>query len=163
MRFLYFRERIMAKGSKGAKRFDEAAKERYLRVFADTGRRYQAAAAAGISGETARLHRKTDKAFDEACKEAFGAFQDKLEQEIYRRAVDGVDEPVFQKGQLVGKKRVYSDGLMQMLVKRFIPEYRDKQQVDMNVKGGVLVVGKQDQTEAEWLAKYGGDECSTDQ
>ena len=41
---------------------------------------------------------------------------DTLENEAYRRAVEGVDEPVFQMGGQVGTRRVYSDALLVRLL-----------------------------------------------
>lgn len=49
-----------------------------------------------------------------------------LEQEARRRAVEGVDEPVFHRGEVVGAVRKYSDTLLIFLLKGRKPEvYRD--------------------------------------
>jgi len=45
-----------------------------------------------------------------------------IETEARRRAVDGWDEPVFQKGKRVGTKRCYSDLLLVMLLNAKMPE-----------------------------------------
>lgn len=51
---------------------------------------------------------------------------DMAEGEAYRRAVDGVLEPVFQGGVHVGSVRKYSDGLLQFMLKAHRPDrYRD--------------------------------------
>jgi hypothetical protein len=42
---------------------------------------------------------------------------DKLESEARRRAIEGVEEPVYQGGQLVGTRMVYSDSLLALLLK----------------------------------------------
>mgnify|MGYP006303842671 CR=1 FL=1 len=47
---------------------------------------------------------------------------DRLEAEARRRAVQGVEEPVFYKGEIVGYKLKYSDGLLKFLLKGNAPE-----------------------------------------
>lgn len=49
-----------------------------------------------------------------------------LEQEAYRRAVEGVEEPVYQGGELVGTVRRYSDKLLEFLLRGRRPQvYRE--------------------------------------
>jgi hypothetical protein len=55
--------------------------------------------------------------FEEAHKEAC----DRLEQEARRRAVEGVDEPVFYKGEHCGVVRKYSDTLLIFLLNGAMP------------------------------------------
>lgn len=51
----------------------------------------------------------------------------RLEEEAIRRAYEGVDEPVFYKGDECGVIRRYSDSLMQTLLKGHMPEkYRER-------------------------------------
>lgn len=45
-----------------------------------------------------------------------------LEEEARRRAVNGTLEPIYQQGVLVGHKRRFSDGLLQMLLEANHPE-----------------------------------------
>jgi hypothetical protein len=63
-----------------------------------------------------------DPEFKEAFGEAIEESVDRLEQEARRRAHDGVREPVYQGGELVGHKQVYSDTLMVVLLKAHRPE-----------------------------------------
>lgn len=51
--------------------------------------------------------------FDEATEDAV----DLLESEARRRAVTGVDRPIYQGGELVGYETVYSDNLLITLLK----------------------------------------------
>lgn len=55
-----------------------------------------------------------------------------LEKEVRRRALHGVDEPVFYKGEQCGVIRKYSDTLLMFAIKARKPEYRDKLQIDVN-------------------------------
>jgi len=48
------------------------------------------------------------------------------ENEADRRAIEGVEEPVYQKGKLVGKVRKFSDALLMFRIKKLNPAYRDR-------------------------------------
>lgn len=58
--------------------------------------------------------------------------------EARRRAVDGVDKPVFQQGMLVGMTREYSDALMSMHLKARAPGYNDKTTIQGTGKDGAI-------------------------
>jgi len=89
----------------------------FLRVFAESGNVTLASRAAGQrpSAHYMRLERDPvyDELFEEAREAAFGA----LMTEARRRAVDGWDEPVFQRGQQCGIVHKYSDPLLITLLK----------------------------------------------
>jgi len=128
-------------------------KTAFLRAMGACGNVTIAANIAGVSRESAYRHRKTDKAFAEAWDDARDAACDLIEAEARRRAVDGVDEPVFYKGKPLMQgidrsgKRVpadspkaiktvpvtikrYSDLLLIFLVKAARPEkYRDRHHI----------------------------------
>ena len=54
-----------------------------------------------------------------------------MEREAYRRAVKGVEKPVYRGGQLVGTIREYSDSLLMFLLRARRPElYRDHSRVE---------------------------------
>jgi hypothetical protein len=61
--------------------------------------------------------RQDDAEFAQAVEQALDMAADKLEAEARRRALEGVEEPVYQGGQLVGTKTVYSDSLLALLLK----------------------------------------------
>jgi len=62
-------------------------------------------------------------AFDDAEQEAI----EWIENELYRRAVTGVEESVYQGGQMVGTIRKFSDLLLIFMLKARAPaKYRDK-------------------------------------
>jgi hypothetical protein len=71
-------------------------------------------------------HDRIKAGFAQAYGDAMEAGTDLIEQEARRRAVEGYDRPVFQRGKLVGVVRVYSDELAVMLLRGRRPEvYRD--------------------------------------
>lgn len=63
---------------------------------------------------------------------------DVLEQEAFRRAVEGTDRPVYQGGDLVGVIREYSDTLLIFLLKGRKPN-KFRERVDNTHSGGVTV------------------------
>lgn len=66
-----------------------------------------------------------DEKYQAAFEEARNESMDILVDELHRRAVDGVEKPVFYQGKQVGFVREYSDNLLMFLMKRRDPEYRD--------------------------------------
>lgn len=89
----------------------------FLAALAECGILSQAAEAAGVDRATVWRRRQDDEAFAKACDEAIDMAADKLEGEARRRALEGVEEPVYQGGQLIGTKTVYSDSLLALLLK----------------------------------------------
>lgn len=75
-----------------------------------------------------------------------------LEREAIRRAVDGVDEPVYQKGERVGTIRKYSDVLLIFMLKGAKPEkYRER----FEVKTEQVSDEQLDAKIAEYIRKVG--------
>src|SRR5262249_4082781 len=72
---------------------------------------------AGLARETAYYWRSRSPDFSIAWDEALEVGLDSLEDEVMRRAKDGVEEPVFYQGQVVGGTRRYSDTLAMFILK----------------------------------------------
>lgn len=68
--------------------------------------------AAGIDRKELSARLQTDPEFEKVYKRAFDDGLDSMEDEVVRRAMLGVDEPVYQGGLLVGHKTRYSDTLL---------------------------------------------------
>ena len=78
--------------------------------------------------------RAANEEFAEAWAQAVEQGTQMLEDEARRRAVDGVDEPVFQKGEMVGHVRRYSDNLLMFLLRGRRPAvYRESAAVELNI------------------------------
>lgn len=76
----------------------------------------------------------------EAFKDADEKAADSLEKEARRRATEGVDEPVFYKGEECGAVRKYSDTLLIFLLKGIRPEkYRENIRQELTGKDGAPV------------------------
>lgn len=92
---------------------------------------------AGVEGSRGQIRRLLNEDPDLAAeaREARGYGDNTIRQEITRRAIEGVEEEVF--GSLgsnagtgvVGRRRVYSDRLLGMMAKAYLPEYREKVEV----------------------------------
>lgn len=138
--------------SRVAQHFDHETRMIFLKHYANSGLLMQSAKRTGISYETVNWNVKQDPVFKRACDAAKEIFKERIENAIHTRAIDGVEEDVYFQGEVVGTKRVYSDGLLQTLAKRHIPEYRDRVDIDATVTtAGVLVVQAAPTTADQWL------------
>lgn len=91
--------------------------EKFIAALADSGNVRAACEVAGIARKTAYGKRNTDLAFAAEWDAALEEACDTLEAEARRRAVEGVDKPVYQQGMKVGVIREYSDTLLIFLLK----------------------------------------------
>ncbi|RNE91427.1 hypothetical protein EBL85_13610 [Marichromatium sp. AB32] len=60
-----------------------------------------------------------------------------VELEIHRRAVEGYEEPVYQKGELVGTITRYSDRLLELRAKGLMPDRYAVERKDVRVQGKI--------------------------
>jgi len=94
----------------------------FLAAYAECGNIRVAAERANIDRKTHNYWLAHDPNYAAAFEESKEQAADLLEQEAWRRAVEGVKEPVYQKGQLVGEVTKYSDTLLMFLLKGVRPE-----------------------------------------
>jgi hypothetical protein len=105
-----------------------------LREHANVSR---AADAAGISRKTVYKERNDSVTFAHDWDDALEEGLDYLEEEARRRAYEGVNEPVYYKGEDVGAVRKYSDTLMIFLLKGGRPErYAERSKREVTGKDG---------------------------
>lgn len=97
-------------------------KRAFLVAYSECGNVTKAAEASGISRQSHYDWLATDPEYAEAFRHADDAAGDRLEAEARRRAVEGVDEPVYHKGEVVGYIRKYSDTLLIFLLKGAKPD-----------------------------------------
>ena len=69
--------------------------------------------------------RRDDEAFAHAWHMADADSLDVFLKEVDRRGKDGVEEPVFYQGEIVGTIQRYSDALLMFRVKQKDPSYRE--------------------------------------
>jgi hypothetical protein len=109
-------------------------KDLFVQVFAETGNVTAATKAAGIGRTTHYRWLQADPAYKAEVDNAREEAVERLEREALRRAVEGVDEPVFHKGEVCGQIRRYSDTLLIFMLKAANPEkYRERFEHRANV------------------------------
>ena len=127
-------------GKSSPTRATKAVKAAYLEAIAELGTREAAAQAVGLPASVFRELVDEDASFQTLEQQALAVFRGKIEAEIYRRAIEGWDQPVFHQGECIGHIRKFSDPMLELLAKRHIPEYQGKADVDIGIGGGVLVI-----------------------
>lgn len=78
----------------------------------------------------------SDPDLHEAYEDARGRSPERIRAELQRRAIDGVLEPVFHQGEIVGEIRRYSDRLLLALAKARLPEFQDTTRIEVTGGGG---------------------------
>lgn len=139
--------------------FTKERKEDFLEELRATGRRAEAAERVQVSMACVGNHstpggNQYDPEFTAGIEEAMLRFKDSLVKEAHRRGVEGVSEPVWYRGvrahdgvnpdtnePIPATVQKYSDKMLELLLKRHIPEFRDRVTVDQNtsIKGGLAV------------------------
>lgn len=121
----------------------KATQEVFLQAFALTANVRAACMKAGIDRSTVYQWQEHDEFFSLRFKQAELDANDVIRAEMFRRAVQGVEKPMVSMGKVVyttdeqGKPkpmmvREYSDSLLSLLAKARMPEFRDKQQVEVS-------------------------------
>ena len=130
--------------------FTPERRELFFQVLEDTCSPKQAAAAAGISRQTAFYHKANDIEFRTRWEKAIEVALDALLDEAYRRAAIGYDEPVIHQGRLAtvadpatGEDRPltvrkHSDRLLEVLLKfRYGEQMADRLRVKVEESSGL--------------------------
>lgn len=111
-----------------------AKRDAFLAAFAELGTLTHAAARVGTGRSSHRYWMEHDPEYPTLFAEAAQQANDNLEREARRRAVEGVDKPVYQGKELVGSIREYSDTLLIFLMKGALPgKYRERVEITMDV------------------------------
>jgi hypothetical protein len=104
-----------------------AGKRTMIATLAETGNISEACRLINIGRRTHYAWMQEDEEYRRAVDDAMETAADLLEKEARRRAVQGVDEPVFYKGDECGAVTRYSDTLLIFLLKGVRPEkFRDR-------------------------------------
>lgn len=128
--------------------FTPERREVFFQVLEDTCSPKQAAAAAGISRQTAFYHKANDAAFRSRWEKSIEVALDALLDEAYRRAALGYEEPVIHQGRVsivadpeTGEERPltvrkHSDRLLEVLLKfRYGDQLADRLKVKVDSVG----------------------------
>jgi len=106
-------------------------KRAFLVAFAELGVITYACRAAQIPRATYYVWMERDERFVMLRNQAEAIAIEKMEAEAHRRAVYGVDKPVFYQGARVATMKEYSDVLLIFLLKGAKPE-KYKERLDVN-------------------------------
>jgi|GraSoiStandDraft_16_1057320.scaffolds.fasta_scaffold706165_2 hypothetical protein len=133
------RTRIRRSGQRLTPDERKKAQEVFLQSFSMTANVRAACLKAGISRATIYEWAEHDTAFSILYKQAELDANDMIRAELFRRAVQGYEKPVVSVGKVVYgpddkpmMERVYSDSLLSLLAKARMPEFREKQSLDVN-------------------------------
>ena len=120
-------------------------KQRFLDAMARIGTVHGAARETGIERSSHYDWMKADPAYAAAFAEAELAAINAMEAEARRRAVEGVNKPVFQGGKHVGDITEYSDQLLMFLLKAALPDkYRERVDVTVDVRALVMAAAQRE-------------------
>ncbi|QIG81577.1 hypothetical protein [Stakelama tenebrarum] len=98
----------------------------FLEILRQTANVARAAREAGLSSSTVYSHRARFPGFARDWDAAVAEALDELESQLMERARNGVEKPVYYRGEVVGSVRTYSDSLGMFLLKAKRPEVYDR-------------------------------------
>jgi hypothetical protein len=115
----------------------ERRKAAFIEELTRRGIVTDAARAAGVHRCTPYAWYEDDAEFAAAWVDAVEQAIDTMESEAFRRAVEGLEKPVFQGGRCVGSIREYSDTLLIAMLKAHRPaKYRDHTSMEITGANG---------------------------
>jgi hypothetical protein len=124
----------------------KAVQNTFLQALSMTANVRASCLKAGIDRSLVYKWQEHDQEFSMRFKIAQQEANDMLFGEAWRRGVQGVEKPVVSMGKVVydenGKMlttKEYSDHLLSLLLKARLPEFRDKQQVELIGKDGGVI------------------------
>ncbi len=112
----------MRRNSRQAAERPPRRKTVFLAALVDTVNVTLTCRRADIPRRTAYDWREADEGFARKWDDAVDEGIDLLEAELHKRAFEGVERPVYYKGEQVGTWRFYSDALAMFLLKAHRPE-----------------------------------------
>ena len=119
------------------KKIRSPKKRAFLTALAHTGNITKAADIADIARSAHYQWLEADPVYAEAYKDAMEQAAERLEAEARRRAVEGVEEPVFYQGKQCGVIQRYSDALLMFLLKGAMPDkYKERTSTELTGAGG---------------------------
>lgn len=133
----------------------EHAKERFLKVLSQCGLFNKAARASGLTPQQVRKAMAIDKDFAMDAEVAQDDYAEVIEEEIHRRAIEGVDKPVYHQGERIDTVKQYSDKLLETLAKAKAKDYKPNTE-STHTSNNVLVVNTSSGNVSE-LLKQGQD------
>ena len=114
-------------------KFDSKAKAEFLQEIEEHGIKAKACRAVGIAYSTLKTHLDKDPEFAKQFELAMEVSGDGYEEEARRRAMDGVEEDIFDRfGKVIGTKTRYSDRFLDKMLTAAKPDkYGEKKKVEV--------------------------------
>jgi len=106
--------------------------QQYCTILAEHGRPGDAARAVGTSKRNVVRKRESCPEFDQMVLDALEQFKEWTIARVQQHAWEGVREPIYQGGELVGDKTAYSTQLQVLEARRVVPEYRERHHVEVS-------------------------------
>jgi len=141
--------RVRRRGQRMTEDERRAAQEKFLSTFSKNANVRAACMAAGIDRSQVYRWQEHDEEFSLKFNIATEEANDMIRAALWRRGVDGIEKPVVSMGKVVyvedpkkkGEQiplmeRVYSDNLLSLLAKARMPEFREKQQMELSGPNG---------------------------
>lgn len=114
-------------------------KDRFIRVLRKTGKKSFAAQAVGRALASLQRLRVHDEDFDREWLDAEHDLANDIEEEAVRRAMSGVEEPVFHKGEVVGHINRRSDTLLIRMLEATQPDkFARRSKTDLSSTDGTM-------------------------
>ena len=112
-------------------RVTEKEKEKYIELVRAGVSKGDASQMLGRVKTTFSEQARKDADFKARVEEAWFEGADVLIEEAQRRGAEGWEEPVYQKGELVGYVRKYDSNLLMFSIKGRRPEYKENPRIDL--------------------------------
>jgi hypothetical protein len=120
--------------------FSSTKRNRFLKALELTGNVNSSAASAGVTRATVYALIARNAKFKDQVQLARDKATGSFEAEAHRRAVTGVKEPVFHRGEEVGSVTKYSDTLLQKLLEASDPERYGKRS-NVAIEQNITITG----------------------
>jgi hypothetical protein len=125
---------------------------------------------AGIGRTTAYEWREKDEAFATGWENAIDRTKDVARSSIYKRGILGWDEPVVAQGRVAvdedGNRLLvhkWSDSLAALYAKANLPEYKEKQTIDLNAQVTTMADQAKDELLADLAAMIANEKTHADE
>lgn len=136
-------------------KFDDKAKGVFLEEYRKWGRMGESAAAAGVSTQCVRAHIESDQEFGNALMMAEEEYREKLIGHHQDLVFNGTQKENYDRnGALVSTETIYPIRLIELELKKHDSGYRDKQEVQVNHSGGVMVAPAEMASIDDWEKRF---------
>lgn len=135
--------------------FGDREKGIFIEEYRKWGRMGESAAAAGVSTQCVRAHIASDESFAQAIMMCEEEYRDKLIGHHQDLVFNGTQKESYDRnGGLVSTETIYPIRLIELELKKHDSGYRDKQEVQVNHTGGVLVAPAEMTSISDWEKRF---------